>query len=126
MDSHSEDWVTYLWRRLFRGLINTVERFWSKASTYNSVSDCWIWNGTRLPSGYGIFHGPGKAVLAHRFAWEDIMGPIPLGMDLLHKCDNPSCVNVKHLYPGNPYDNMSDRVLKGRWRNEDGTFKESL
>jgi hypothetical protein len=60
---------------------------------------CWEWRGAVGSSGYGVFHaGPGLE-LAHRFAYEALVGPIPEGCDLDHLCGNTRCVNPAHLEP---------------------------
>lgn len=70
---------------------------------------CWIWTSAKLKSGYGRH----KGVLAHRYCWEMYNGQIPEGMSVLHKCDNPSCVNHNHLFVGTQQDNLEDMRLKG-------------
>ena len=78
---------------------------------------CVLFTGFRDSRGYG-FIGQGRAGLrsipAHRAAWEVTNGPIPVGLHVLHKCDNPSCVNPKHLELGTAADNMRDKVTRGR------------
>jgi hypothetical protein len=56
---------------------------------------------------------------AHRASWILACGQIPAGIDVLHRCDNPSCVNVDHLFLGTPKENTRDMMAKGRhgWRN---------
>lgn len=75
------------------------------------------WKAQTLPKGYGLFrrgslqHGK---VLAHRFSYELQHGDIPVGMNVLHKCDNPRCVNPEHLFLGTQKDNVADMVAKKR------------
>lgn len=81
-----------------------AERFWLKV---NRTADCWIWMAYKNPLGYGQFGvGGSKLVLAHRFAYEAVVGPIPPGMDLDHLCRNPSCVKPAHLEPVTHRENL--------------------
>ena len=74
---------------------------------------CWEWQRCRTPHGYGDAQVGGKHVRAHRAAWDIFRGAIPLGMCVLHKCDNPPCCNPKHLFLGTQRDNMRDMNAKG-------------
>lgn len=76
---------------------------------------CWGWNGVLHNTGYGKFTLPdGTYIFAHRFAHEEFIGPIPDGMFVLHKCDNPTCTNPEHLYAGTCKDNSRDCWTRGR------------
>jgi hypothetical protein len=58
----------------------------------------------------------GSPVTAHRVAWELTNGPIPPGLHICHRCDNPPCVTPAHLFVGTNLDNIADKVAKGRQR----------
>lgn len=76
---------------------------------------CIPWIGTTRRNGYGYFKVKGKKVAAHRYAWEQAEGsPISPGVEVLHVCDNPSCVNLNHLYLGNDATNVNDRQERQR------------
>ncbi len=76
---------------------------------------CWEWVGKRFNTNYGRFSiNHTKTVRAHRYAWERANGPIPEGMMICHRCDNPPCVNPAHLFLGTGSDNQQDRVSKLR------------
>lgn len=70
---------------------------------------CWLWLGSHDRYGYGLFWINGRTALAHRIAWELSDGPIPEGLHILHRCNQPACVRVDHLYLGTHTDNMRDR-----------------
>lgn len=70
------------------------ERFWEKVD----AADCWEYRGAIKDNGYGNFcPHRSRTMLAHRFAWETLVGPIPEGMTLDHMCLNRRCVNPDHL-----------------------------
>ncbi len=75
---------------------------------------CWIWTGGKFQgSDYGDFRALGEC-RAHRVSYLLHVGEIPDKMLVLHKCDNPPCVNPHHLWLGTPLDNMKDMIDKGR------------
>lgn len=75
---------------------------------------CWEWIGARNLQGYGVMRVGEGNMQAHRVAYVIRYGDIPEGMNVLHRCDNPSCVRVSHLFLGTLADNNSDMRNKGR------------
>lgn len=75
---------------------------------------CIEWTKGKSGEGYGVISINGKQVYVHRFFYEQYVGPIPEGMKVLHSCDNPPCVNPKHLRTGTDAENVADRVIRGR------------
>ena len=90
-----------------------AERFWSKVSKSDG---CWLWVAFRDRNGYGRFgtSALNRSTLAHRTSYSLTFGDIPEGMHVLHKCDNPPCVNPDHLFLGTDKDNAQDCKAKGR------------
>ena len=76
-------------------------------------SGCWEVTSHK-PNGFGYpkVHWNYKSVYTHRLVWEQKYGEIPEGMQVLHRCDNPLCVNPDHLFLGTAVDNMKDRHAK--------------
>ena len=88
-----------------------LNNFWRQIK---KTKKCWIWTGYIDKDGYGIL-GLHKNTRAHRIAWMLQNGEIPKNMCVLHKCDNPPCVNPKHLWVGTHQENMQDMKLKCRF-----------
>lgn len=110
------------------------DRFWGRVDK-RQPEECWLWKGTKGPSGYGIICGSLSGVyvgrvLAHRAAWMLVNGPVPSdgpghhGWVVMHTCDNRKCVNPAHLVLGTQGENIKDMDRKGR-ANRSGLVPES-
>lgn len=102
------------------------ERFLTKV---RKTDGCWLWVGSKNAQGYGHIGEGGhksKIIRAHRVAYGLFVGPIPEGKQVLHRCDNPSCVNPSHLWIGTNADNIADCVAKGRMPHGEGNVHAKL
>ena len=99
-----------------RSKISNDIRFWSKTL---KTDNCWGWIGTLHGDGRASFWDNNKPgyVTAARFCWELHFGPIPIGMCVLHHCDNPRCVRPDHLFLGTRDENVKDRQVQNRQAN---------
>lgn len=75
---------------------------------------CWEWMGSLNRKGYGLVRYQGTVQAASRVSWKIHNGEIPKGMQVCHKCDNPGCVRIDHLFLGTNQENQIDSVAKGR------------
>lgn len=82
---------------------------------------CWAWDGVTNDRGYGQV----DKRYAHRVAYELFIGPIPDGLNVLHRCDNPPCSNPEHLFVGTQADNVADAKAKGRLRGAPRRFTDA-
>lgn len=93
-------------------------RFWDKVDKNSGLGPkgtCWEWTSSKTSSGHGnVRDDLGRTTVAHRVSWELCRGDIPAGLQVLHSCDNPPCVNPDHLWLGTNLENMQDKVKKGR------------
>jgi hypothetical protein len=87
--------------------------------TRRGQRSCWPWHATRTAKGYGRVNIQRTYFLAHRVAYVLYKGPIPDGVGfhgtcLLHRCDNPECVNPNHMFFGTVEENNNDMARKNR------------
>jgi len=90
-----------------------IDRFLKKVQ---KTDTCWLWTASGVPKGYGVIFYQGKQQYAHRVSYLLHVGPIPEGMQVLHSCDVPRCVNPEHLSIGTALDNSRNMLSKGRHR----------
>lgn len=95
-----------------------ADYFWSRVDRSRGPGACWPWQQKIGSSGYGVVYaGKGREARTHRVAFELTNGAIPVGLSVLHHCDNRPCCNPTHLFLGSAADNSRDMVAKGRARN---------
>jgi hypothetical protein len=93
-------------------------RFWTRVNKDGPVhpvhGQCWVWTAGSFTGGYGAITVNGRLLKAHRVSWLLYHDDIPDDLCVLHKCDNPPCVNPAHLFLGTTQDNTADLVSKNR------------
>lgn len=88
--------------------------FWKRVDRRGD-DECWPWTGGKSAHGYGRLWHAGKTRVATRISWEIANGQeFPEGRLACHSCDNPECVNPRHIWPGTQSENLKDCVAKGR------------
>ncbi len=98
---------------------SVTDRFWAKVDKNGPTmphmqTPCWVWTASKKSTGYGqLILKDKRCMSAHRLSYMLEHGDIPAEMHICHKCDNPSCVRVDHLYLGTPRDNGADRKERG-------------
>lgn len=124
---YARGWCEMHWRRVRkhgspdggpRNHAPPMERFWrGVVRDHRQPELCWNYVAGPNRGIYGRFQVGGKgspAVLAHRYSYEQAIGPIPPGKIIMHICDNPRCVNPLHLRVGTYKQNTADMIAKGR------------
>jgi hypothetical protein len=94
--------------------METAARLFKKVRP--TTSGCLEWSGCKTHGGYGTITVFNIRWSTHRLSWTVFNGPIPNGLHVLHKCDNPSCVHPDHLFVGEHKDNMRDASVKRKQR----------
>lgn len=104
-----------------------IKLFWRKVDKINGpihpvYGRCWVWMAHKDKDGYGTVRVRGNPYRSHVYSWRIANGRTEEKLWILHKCDNPSCVNPQHLFLGTAKDNSHDRDIKGRKACTKGTL----
>lgn len=95
-----------------------IDDKWIANRAVEDETGCWVWRGAKTGHGYGVVgwreDGRRRQTTAHRYVWQQIHGPIPQGIVVCHRCDNPPCVRPDHLFLGTQRENLEDMTRKGR------------
>jgi HNH endonuclease len=98
-----------------------IEEQFRRSVGETTESGCVLWAGLKDWNGRGVIYStlrpPQRIFIASRIAWEIANGAIPEGQCICHRCDNPACINVAHLFLGTQLDNIDDMARKGRQAN---------
>lgn len=92
-----------------------VKRGWTVVDLQKGIGPCWEVNGAHTGAGYvQVSVTPKLRLSAHRAAHIAWIGQIPPGAVIRHHCDNPPCINPRHLVAGSQKQNVQDALLRGR------------
>ena len=94
-----------------QSVMERLERY----SEVNETTGCIEWTKGKDQYGYGRISVGQRRLGAHRVAYAMQVGPVPKGKVVMHSCDNPKCINPKHLSIGTPKENVHDCIAKGRF-----------
>ena len=94
----------------------TLQARLAAKTTIDPLSGCHLWEGSRNRDGYPQITLQGKTHALHRLLWTVRYGPIPAGLELCHRCDEPRCINPDHHFVDTHQGNMADRTQKRRTR----------
>jgi hypothetical protein len=103
-----------------------LPEFFKSRTTHNPENDCDEWTMFLNHAGYGQLTYHWDRWLAHRLCYKMVHGSIPDGLHVMHRCDNPKCVNPNHLVAGTNYQNMYDKIAKGRQPNGEKVWSSKL
>ena len=118
--------VGYKWSSIMPLLSRDIRRFWAKVNKNGPIhpslgTPCWLWTASKSSGDYGRFKLNRRLWAAHRVVWIIARGSIPKGLDVLHHCDRPCCVNPDHLFVGTHAKNLQDCRDKGRLKVPDNS-----
>lgn len=105
---------TGVYARTPKPLADPLLRFWRYVKKAPG-DGCWIWIGGLTHQGYGAFWANGKTLPAHRYLFVRKRGELAVDQLVCHRCDNPKCVRLSHLFVGSQRDNIHDAISKQRF-----------